>query len=485
MSRFNNEVSNKTENRAGGEAFSQTPELALVSFLFSNFLQAKHYESADESVERLIKLIGKVNPQFAAKASIYARQELGMRSVSHVVAATVAHSIKGESWVKSYIEKTIKRPDDVTEIVSYVLAKYGKPIPNSLKRGLGKALGKFDEYQLGKYKASGKAVSLVDVVNLVHPMSTEAIKKLVDGTLKPSFTWETQLSAAGSDEQKRTTAWTTLVKERKIGYFALLRNLRNIASDSPELVEDAAAMLTDDKLIEKSLVLPFRYMAAYKALMAENNAAARKLIVALDVALTKSVKNLPILDGETLVVVDHSGSMDSTVSSNSDMTMFETGALLGVAMAKANGSDFMYFGDIAKYYNVSPTAGVLDTLNLLASCNNYAWGSGFGDMAVGHGTNFHSIFQTANKKYDRIILFSDMQAWSGYNVASDSLNEYKRNHGANPKVYSFDLAGYGDMQFPEQNVVALAGFSDKVFDLIKFVESDKNAVVKAINEIQL
>ena len=41
------------------------------------------------------------------------------------------------------------------------------------------------------------------------------------------------------------------------------------------------------------------------------------------------------------------------------------------------------------------------------------------------------------------------------------------------------------MQFPEQNVFGLAGFSDKVFDVMKMMELDKKALFNEINAIQL
>ena len=88
-------------------------------------------------------------------------------------------------------------------------------------------------------------------------------------------------------------------------------------------------------------------------------------------------------------------------------------------------------------------------------------------MAKGGSTNFHAIFETANLPYDRIIIFSDMQGWVGYNTPSESFKKYKKRTNSNPLIYSFDLQGYGSLQFPEKNVFALAGFSDKVFDTMK------------------
>lgn len=41
------------------------------------------------------------------------------------------------------------------------------------------------------------------------------------------------------------------------------------------------------------------------------------------------------------------------------------------------------------------------------------------------------------------------------------------------------------MQFPENNVFCLAGFSDKVFDIMWLMETDKKALYNEIKAIQL
>jgi hypothetical protein len=39
--------------------------------------------------------------------------------------------------------------------------------------------------------------------------------------------------------------------------------------------------------------------------------------------------------------------------------------------------------------------------------------------------------------------------------------------------------------FPEKNVYCLAGFSEKVFDIIKLLETDKDALINEIEKIEL
>lgn len=141
MSRFNSRAvplaqrPGDTINFAGGEAFQQDAKLELASMLLTSFVTDQYYRSGDDTLTRLRALLAQVDPMFAAKAAIYARQQFGMRSITHVTAAELTHRVKGEPWTKDFVAESVRRVDDMTEILAYYLATYGKPIPNSLKKG--------------------------------------------------------------------------------------------------------------------------------------------------------------------------------------------------------------------------------------------------------------------------------------------------------------------------------------------------------------
>jgi hypothetical protein len=49
----------------------------------------------------------------------------------------------------------------------------------------------------------------------------------------------------------------------------------------------------------------------------------------------------------------------------------------------------------------------------------------------------------------------------------------------------FDLTGYGTLMFPESQVRVVSGFSDKVFDMIKYIDQDGvTKMTDAIDEVQ-
>jgi hypothetical protein len=468
-----------TENLAGGQAYSQSKELELASILLTSFVSDQFYRSSNETLDQLKKLLIKTDPLFAAKAAIYARDKFGMRSITHVLAGELTSQLTGFDWAKNFYDKVVVRPDDMTEIISYYLAnktdKVKPKFPNSLKKGFASAFDKFDSYQIAKYKMSNKEVKLVDVVNLVHPVptekNTEALNLLINNKLKNTNTWESKLSEAGQKAdgdddltKLKADAWSELVTSKKIGYFALLRNLRNIITQSPQSIKGACDMLVDEKLIKKSRVLPFRFSTAYEEISKlESSKEVRDVLVAISNALEISVNNVTKLDGETLVVMDVSGSMTGKPS--------EIASLFGAILAKANNCDVMTFSNNSQYKTYNP----LDSVMSIRSSFKYSGG----------GTNFKSIFQNANKAYNNVIILSDMQGWMGYTAPTNEFNNYKKKYNCNPHVFSFDLAGYGTLQLPENQIYCLAGFSDKVFDIMELLKTDRMALVNEIKSIEI
>ena len=150
----------------------------------------------------------------------------------------------------------------------------------------------------------------------------------------------------------------------------------------------------------------------------------------------------------------------------------QQGAAFAAALFKSNDADLMRFSDDARYVQTDRGDSMMNIAQALIK------------NARSAGTNFHAIFQAARTAYDRIIILSDMQGWMGAGTPNGMFEQYKTRTGANPFVYSFDLAGYGSLQLPEQKVFCLAGFSDKVFDIMQLLESDREALVRAIRGVE-
>lgn len=486
MAKFNKgsstSLSTKTINLAGGEAFKEDSKVEYVLLLLTSFMEDQYYATKEENQERLLKLMEKIDWPFLTKGALYARHKFGMRSISHVIAAELSR-VKDRSLPKrKFFEEIVVRPDDMLEIATYYLTKYGKPLPNSMKRGFADAFNKFDDYVIAKYKKSNLPFKLIDLINLVHPVPTfkncKSLGALIKGGKFISETWETMLTQAGqgADEEDiekiKSEAWIKYLNSEKVMYFALLRNLRNIlrAVKDKDILKRVATLLTDEKSIKNSRLFPYRFLAAYRELEKCGEPNTRIILPAISKALDIALNNLATPEGETLVIVDVSGSMQDPLSAHSQIKLVDVASLMGIILWKV-GADLILFADEARYFSGDPNNSVL---SLVGNINGYD---------LGGCTKLSAGLSLIDKHYDRIILISDMQSWVETKFRQEPVQKvwHKLTEKYGPmKLYSWDLAGYGSLQFPEKEVYLLGGFSEKVFQLMEYIERGPQTLIEEI-----
>lgn len=483
----------KTVNAAGGSAFQLNDKAALVTAVLTTFInEPKYYGDNTQDLIQTARGVIKSDPDFVAKLAAYARAEFHMRTVSQVLAAEVAKGAKGCRCVRKMVRKVVERPDDMCNIIAYHLATWGdrkknNPIPRSLRRGIADIFGKFDEYSLAKYKGDGDDVKLRDVLLITRPKPANEAqaglwKKLIEGTLEVPETRETVLSEKG---QSKAT-WEGLI-DSGMGYMALLRNLKNMLENkiSQAHLTKVLTKLRDPEQVRKSKQLPFRFYAAYKMVQATGLSKAGEVLGAIEDALAVSFENLPKLKGTTAIIVDESGSMSTALSYNSSICYREIGNLLAAAAGKfCEHAVTIPFGATAKALTLSPRSSIFDNMHKMEH------------SGVGHSTILHQAFRVIDSldtKVDRILIFSDMQAYGdsvpGYfGSVSSGCQEWTNKYRAKvPElwVHSVDLAGYGTTKVCGNKVNLIAGWSDKVLDFIHAVEEGGKDLIKTIEEYQI
>lgn len=527
MAKFNTKAeSTKVINHMGSSAFKEKDEFELASLVLTSFAENMYYENFDSQYSRMEDLISKIDSKFAAQLAIYSRDKFHMRSMSHVVASILADKnlTSNKDWATNFYNKIIMRPDDMSEIMALYWKDNKRPLPNALKRGFKNAFDKFDDYQIKKYKMNKRTIKLVDIINLVRPKPLDknraAINALITGESAIAETWESKLSEAGQGNKTKAEkdtakkeAWIDLIKSGKIGYFALLRNLRNILKDAPEVIDKAYELLTNEKMIRKSKVLPFRYISAYKALQeytgenlnklvrfeySDNNNDVQKLIKGLNEALNISVKNLPLLKGNSIILSDNSGSMTgdrhngSAISAMSNIKTADISNLFALLFwTRCENTSIGLFGDrlINPTDKLDRKKSILDNFDIL---NNETFKCGL-STETGIFDIFNELIKNKRTDVDRIIVFSDCQIGTNCmwydtrgNQGSDFNKLYNKYKKINPdfNMYSITLKGYGDTVF-NPNVYKLAGWSERIFDLMAFLEQDKNAFINDIKNIEI
>lgn len=469
-----------TTNREGAKAYSISPKLELAMAVLTTLLGDSFYEQGQRRINRIQQLSKQVEPEFLTKLALYARHHFGLRSASHLLAYLLSN--QQFTGKRKFYKDIVRRPDDMLEITAAVFQSSKGKLPNAMKRGFADKLAEIGPYGLAKYKGEGKEVNIFDLVNMCHPKGNETLTKLMKGKLQAADTFETAISATGRAEntdEAKAFEWSRLVTQNKLGYFALLRNLRNIIKYADhDAFQLALEKIMNRDEIRKSLIFPFNYLKAIQALSdVENNQRKNKALDALYVAIDESLVNVPVFGGKTLVAVDRSGSMQnhfrhmhSSFYKNTGFDPVDLARIFGVAMAKTQGirefnCDYLEFHTEAEFIYIHKADSIMTNIKAIKNATG--------------GTSFSCIFDKLKTKYDRIFILSDMESW--VNDTITAYKKYKKDYECDPILYCWDLCGATSLQFKEEKVYALAGWAgDKIFDLVPLMESDKTSLIKEI-----
>lgn len=407
-----------------------SPEMMLRRSVLSCLLwESEAYEDGESIAKRISDYSQKVSKEFLMQLAVEARKIHGLR---HVPLLLLTELVKiGGEGVKGTIAQVISRPDEMSELLAIYWKDGKKPLDKQLQRGLALAFVKFSEYQLAKYNRDNQ-VKLRDVMFMCHPkpkndQQVQLFKRLADQELQTPDTWEVELSAGKNKKE----VFERLIKENKLGYLALLRNLRNMsdAECDPDIIRNAI-------LARKGadLVFPFRYVAAARH--------APRFEKQLDEALQATIKELPALDGRTGVLVDVSGSMDWRMSNKSDMNRIDAASALASIV---NAEDLRVFSFSEKVVEVPARRGMAGVDAIHKSQSHL-------------GTRLGEAIKVMNKeKFDRLIVITDEQS-SGPVPNPVAPKSYMINVASNRNG-----VGYGDW-------IHLDGFSEGILKFIHEIE---------------
>jgi hypothetical protein len=328
--------------------------------------------------------------------------------------------------------------------------------------------------------------------------------------------WEAKIDATGKGE---------------IGYMALMRNLMNFLEYdiSTDHIVKVALRLSDPKEVERSKQLPFRFVTAYrmisekygvtatvrawaggrhhpyadrqdvielskfdmpKTMSKVANPNASILLEALEDAVKLASKNIPSFsyDTKVLIAADTSGSMQKPVSEKKDengrviaqskLLCYDVGLALSMMLQyKCKVVSAGMFGDSFLVVPM-PKDQILRNVDEMRNLEGM----------VGYSTNGYLVIQyaiEAAKKgitYDKVFLFSDKQLWNSESDKAHINEEWKKFLKINPnaKLYIFDLAGYGTspVDLRQNSVYMIAGWSEKIFDILKMIDEGGDALEK-------
>lgn len=486
----------RTYEGAPGHARGAKSELFLLAV--ANMVgEDTFYEGSADRDARFRALVGKVAVEDAAwltRMVGWLRDDAGMRSASVVAAAEAvqARLAAGQAGGnRQLVRAALRRADEPGELLAYWNARYGRALPKPVKRGVADAARwLYDERSLIKYDSG--TFRFGDVLELTHPapatpaqgaLFRHAIDRRHDrGEGVPEalpmlraraellalpvaerralldrpdahqvlaaagMTWE---SLAGWLQGPLTSRfWESVIPS--LGYFALLRNLRNFdqAAVPDEAAQRVADRLADPARVARSRVLPMRFLAAYRA------APSLRWSWALEKALDASLANVPALPGRTLVLVDRSGSMMwSRISKRSQLTAADAASVFGTALAlRAESADLVQFGTGHQPVRFRRGESVLKVIER------------FGDLG---GTNTAAAVRDNYRGHDRVVIVTDEQVWAG-RAGQGPLRAVPEHVPA----YTWNLVGYryGHGGSGSGTRHAFGGLSDAGFAMIPLIE---------------
>lgn len=503
-------------NHKGDLGWGKTAKSELFLAVVSDFAgENTFYENANARSTRIASLVAEVaatDPEWITNFTLWLRNEANMRSISLVVSLEAARAMikNGIPGGRKTITNAISRADEPGEALAWWFANVGRKLPAAVKRGIADAATKtYNEYSLGKYDTESKGFRFADVINLTHPTpatpeqsdvfayslarrrdsnaeipaslkmvakrkailssSLEEKRALIlsknaSAELKSAgLTWENiggSFGKGGLDAK----AWEAVIPT--MGYMALIRNLRNFeeAGVSSEVLDKVAARIANKEEVAKSKQLPFRFLSAHRAVSGIVNdgwgnysrkaaPGSGRFEFPLEQALNFSLENVPVLDGNTLILVDRSGSMFYTVSDKSTMNYADTAAVFGSALAiRAENATLVEYGT---RWNTVPFKKNSSVLKVVDSFNS-----------MGGTATAQAVKANYNNKFTRVIILTDEQTFGGDPGAVVP---------SNIPVYTFNLVGYKyGHQNNKPNRITLGGLQDQSFGIIPMLEAGYN-----------
>lgn len=483
-----------SKNREGYPAWERSLEEQYVQTLMTNTLGSTFYASQRDLIAEASDIHDKMlakDVQFAGKALVYARNKGYMRSQPVFGLAKMA-CLSDETSHKVFeqtFSQVIRTPSDLSDFVVMLRSLKGGEGGRRIKRVVSNWLcEKLSEYWVIKYGSDNRSgASLSNIIRAFHPPHKDLFRYVrgheVDLSQFPKIAAFENLKKAETETEKiaairegrlphevvtpfivsSRAIWTELVEQMPI--FALLRNLATLerhgvlgGSDDSEVREKIESVFTNSEVIEKSKILPFRFL---KALDKVNTAWVAE---ALREALELSFKNLKDIEGRTAVFLDISSSMRGQ--------FLQVASIFAIALMKKtrlNGR-FLLFDTRVEEVKVSLRDSILSQASRI-----HARG----------GTDTAAPLRrllSDKDRVDNIILVTDEQQNSG-RPFFDELNQYRQSVNSKVNTFIVDVAPYRNALTNEDpRIHYMYGWSDKVIDYISLTSQGWGSIADAIRE---
>lgn len=476
-----------TMNAEGGTAYALSPKHALAQYAMTGCLNATFYVSADAQLDQMLALAREVDPQFIAKAAMYARQKGFMKDMPALLCAAL--SVKNPQLLRTVFDRVIDNGKMLRNFVQVLRsgAVGRKSLGTVPKKLVQRWLESRTDEQL--FRASvGNAPSLADLVKMVHPKPANPVREALYGYLLgrkynaealPSIVKQFEAFKAGQRGEmpdvpfQMLTAlelgpaeWTAIAK--KAPWQMTRMNLNTFARhgvfEDPAMVKLVANRLANAEGVKRARVFPYQLLAAYKS---AGKDVPHRVREALQDAMEVAIENVPHVAGQVYVCPDVSGSMSSAVTgfragATTDVRCIDVAALVSAAILRLNPrAEMVPFETDVVDVRLNSRDSVMTNAEKLAAVG-------------GGGTSCSAPLAWLNKKQakgDLVVFVSDNQSWvdAKGGRGTETLRQWEVFKRFNPqaRLVCIDIQPQGTTQAAESgDILNIGGFSDQVFEVI-------------------
>ena len=483
-------------NKEGFPVYKRTIKEDVLSVLTTGSTANLFYARATENVKEMLEVLRKCEDTwFLAKATIYARNKGFTRTLP--IASLVEISRREPVLFRKIADKICQNPHDWQQLIDICRSRtIRQGVGRSVKEAILRAIAKMSEYHAMKYP---RAVE--DMINISHPHESlnpriiryikkkehegeqfrhlktlktsenedEIIQAIVDGSLPYEV-------VTGSVKRMTPRIWEALLYQAP--YFNLIRNLNNFGRngvfDDRENLDYAVRRITDEKAIRQSKLFPFRFYVAYR--MLEDFRGSERLKNALQIALEKSVANVPELDGKVAIASDVSGSMSSSLTGDYSVVQCSdlVGLFTGCLVKKCRELPIVLPFDNDVREDIASRVYEKETVMGIARC--------FGAHG---GTSLSAPVEwliRRRESVDYFIAFTDNEEWVGRPFI-EAWMEY-REIAPECRAYLVTLLPYRDYPVPPEmsDVHFIFGWSDAV---LRYITTDPEKQMQEVMETEI
>jgi len=497
-------------NRAGGLAYCYSAEEALAQYAAVGTFSESFYEGAASQLDRVRKLAEKCDPEFVAQTAVFARKAGYRKDVPAFLLAVLSR--RDPELFNKIFDKVVDNGKQLRNFVQII--RSGASGRKSVGSGPKARIRRWLDVQSGNWlfrNSVGQSPSMADILRIAHPKPATAEKSALyryflnraglskdlspeESEKLPSLVreFEAYKQSDGKGVPPRvpfqmltqlpltTEQWSMVALAG--GWHFTRMNLNTFARhgvlNDEAMVERIAEKLTDREQIDKARVYPYQLLAAYRHVSQDMP---RPIIDALHDALEIATENVEALPGKVYVFPDVSGSMRSSVTgyrtgNSSKVRCVDVAGLVASVILRANpDAEIIPFEGRVHPIRLEPRDTVMTNADKLAS--------------IGGGSTACSaplrLLNERGAKGDVLIYVSDNESWvdvpaeGGMRLyahhfkesCTETLREWTRFKRRNPKakLVCINTSVYDDAQVPpREDVMYIGGFSDYVFDIIRF-----------------